>query len=300
MQVAAALLALLASALFAGGLVAQHIAASEHLGELIDGESEVRAGDAQAGWRALVRRPLWWAGNLGDWGAYLAQAAALGFGALLIVQPIIASSLLFALALGARVTRRPLRRADAVAALALAVAVAVFAIVANPSSGRDTATVSRWAPSAVILLVALAGALASAWRTHGASRASGFGAAVGLLYGASAVLTKTVVDHLHAGPVAVLSSWDTYALIVVALAGTFLQQLALASGPLSASLPAMTVLEPLVASALGVTVLHEHLRIGPGGSVVAALAAVTMVAAVWRLARSPIIAVSRPPAAARG
>lgn len=324
MHVAAALLALLASALFAAALVAQHVAASDHLGKLVGrdealevapspaadatGRAWVRTGgvadrwfpppepdEARApathavGWGALVRRPLWWAGNAGDVVGYAVQAVALGLGALLVVQPVLASSLLFALALGARVTHRPLARGDAIAAAALAAGVSVFLLVANPSVGRDTASVTRWLPSAGPLLVLLFAAIAGAWCVRGPLRATCFGMAAGLLYGATGVFTKTVVDHLHAGPVAVLTSWDTYGLSVAALTGTVFQQLALAAGPLSASLPAITVLEPLVASALGVTVLQEHLRAGLAGSVIAAAAAAVMAAAVWHLARSPMI-----------
>ena len=61
---------------------------------------------------ALARQPLWWAGSAADVAGYAAQAAALGLGSLLLVQPLLVTSLLFALPLGARWSGRTLRRAD--------------------------------------------------------------------------------------------------------------------------------------------------------------------------------------------
>ena len=62
----------------------------------------------------LVRQPLWWVGTLADVGGYAAQAAALGLGSLLLVQPLLVTSLLFALPLGAWLAGRRLRRSDRV------------------------------------------------------------------------------------------------------------------------------------------------------------------------------------------
>src|SRR3954447_495663 len=62
----------------------------------------------------LVRRPLWWVGTLADVGGYVAQAAPLGLGSLLLVQPLLVTGLLFALPLGARWAGRSLGRAELV------------------------------------------------------------------------------------------------------------------------------------------------------------------------------------------
>jgi len=60
---------------------------------------------------ALARRPLWLAGIAVDLGAYCFEAAALGFGSIIVVGPLMASGLLFALPFasfrtGQRVTRK--------------------------------------------------------------------------------------------------------------------------------------------------------------------------------------------------
>jgi hypothetical protein len=72
--------------------------------------------DAEAGsirmLLVLVRRPLWLGGVLADTGGFVAVAAALAVGRLVVVQPLIVTVLLFALPLSARLTgrRRPRER----------------------------------------------------------------------------------------------------------------------------------------------------------------------------------------------
>ncbi len=77
----------------------------------------------------------------------------------------------------------------------------------------------------------------------------------GALWGLFAVLTKGVVDRLDvtswAGVGALLGTPELYAWAVVGVAGTMLQQASFRSGALTASLPTMTVAEPVVASRAG-------------------------------------------------
>jgi hypothetical protein len=60
----------------------------------------------------LVRRPEWWLGTLAGFGGYGLQAVALGLGSLLLVQPLLVLSLLFALPLGAKFSSRTVRPLD--------------------------------------------------------------------------------------------------------------------------------------------------------------------------------------------
>ncbi len=109
------------------------------------------------------------------------------------------------------------------------------------------------------------GCLVAASRTSGSIRASLLAIVVGILGGVLAVLTKEFVGALrHGGIELALSTWPLYALVVVGAAGIYVQQLAFQAGALQASLPVITVLEPLVAAALGLTLLHEQLRASGG------------------------------------
>lgn len=72
---------------------------------------------------------------------------------------------------------------------------------------------------------------------------------------------------------------------MVALAGTAWQQASFRAGALTASLPTMTIVEPIVACVLGVVVLGEGLHPGDAGWFVLVLAIGVMVVATAALAR---------------
>ncbi|MDT7552502.1 MAG: hypothetical protein QOI16_1038 [Pseudonocardiales bacterium] len=273
----AAALALAAAALFAVAAAAQQRAARRVPDDRARGTGLLRA---------LFRSRLWWVGTVGDVGGYLAQAAALGFGSLLLVQPLLVTTLLFALPLGARWAGRRLSRADGAWALLLAVALAAFVVFADPTPGLARAAFPMWAPTAAVLAALLVGCVVAAHLRVGLGRAVLLAVATALAYGATAALTKGVVDLLGDGLVPLLTAWETYGLVVMALGGTLLQQSAFQAGGLAASLPVITVGEPVVAAVLGATVLGEHVRVvGAEWSLIAVLVAV-MVAATVALARS--------------
>ncbi len=115
---------------------------------------------------------------------------------------------------------------------------------------------------ALALVVDLAGFLVTA--TFGVTPSNqpadrGPAVAAGVL-AVTATLLKACTNLLPHGPVALLVSWQPYALLVSGAAGLLLNQLSFQAGPLAASLPAITVVDPLVAVLLGVTVYDEDLR----------------------------------------
>ena len=91
-----------------------------------------------------VRQPSWWAGTLGAIGGYVFQALALAHGSLLLVQPLLVSSLLFVLPLGARFSNQHVRARDWVWALLLTAALTVFVVVGQPREGHYRAPVPAW------------------------------------------------------------------------------------------------------------------------------------------------------------
>jgi len=275
-SIAAALLGLLAAALFAVASVAQQKSAA-------DVPDDKAMGLRLIG--QLVRRPLWWAGLLGDAGGFLAQGAALGLGSLLLVQPLLVTALLFALPLGAAWAGRRLSRSDWLWAAVLSLSLAVFVVVADPTAGIDRAPARDWLAVAAALTPVLALCLLGA-ATRRRSRAMLLAVATGILYGVTAALTKSVVAHLGDGIVPLLSSWETYALAAVATLGTVCQQSAFQAGDLGMSMPAVTVLEPVVAVGIGVSILQEDLRTSGLGWVVVALSTAGLVAGTVMLARS--------------
>jgi drug/metabolite transporter (DMT)-like permease len=275
----AAALALVSAALFA-------------LASAVQQRSAAAVPDEQARglglMRSLLRSRLWWTGTLADAGGYVAQAAALGLGSLLLVQPLLVTTVLFALPLAARWARRPLRRSDWGWAAVLALALGAFVVTGDPTAGVDSAGWRAWVPAWVVLGVLGVVCLLGAAARRGATRALLLALATGLSYGLSAALTKGVVDLLAEGPATVLTHWSTYLLAASLLAGTVLQQSAYQAGPLEASLPAATVGEPVVAAVLGVTVLQERLQAGGAEWLLVAVLAAAMVVATVALARSSV------------
>ncbi|MGE0027879.1 MAG: DMT family transporter, partial [Thermoleophilia bacterium] len=235
--------------------------------------------------RKLVRRPLGLAGTATDTLGYVAQAAALGLGSLVLVQPLLATYLLFALPLGAWMAKRRLGRRDAVWAALLTGGLAVFLIAGEPTAGVDTAPFEDWVVSGGILLAATGLALLVAVRRR-SERAVALAVATGILFGATAALTKSVVSFLDDGLETIVGSWETYALIAVAVAGTYLQQASYQAGSLAETLPPAAVLEPVVGVGLGIAVLQEDLRADSGRWLLIALATVTMIVATAALARA--------------
>ena len=80
----------------------------------------------------------------------------------------------------------------------------------------------------------------SARRGPPARRAALLGCATGVLFALAAALTKAVVDELHRGIVPVIASWPPYALAVVGYASMTLNQMALNTGALAATVASST------------------------------------------------------------
>jgi hypothetical protein len=107
----------------------------------------------------------------------------------------------------------------------------------------------------------VAGCVVAARRTTGRMRALLLAAAVAVMLGMVAVLTK-VSTHRYAvgGWHGLLTVPAPYLLVALAITVTVLQQSAFRAGALQASVPIMLVGEPVVAVLIGVVVLGDHLE----------------------------------------
>ncbi|SDF39945.1 hypothetical protein SAMN05660485_03271 [Blastococcus fimeti] len=283
---------------WAAGLLALVAAALSALASAVQQRSAVAVPDEHARGlrlaRTLLRSRLWWTGALADSSAYLTQAAALGLGSLLLVQPLLVTTVLFALPLGARWAGRRLRRSDRAWSAVLVAALGVFMVTGNPTAGADSASWRSWLPALTVLAAACAVCFVGAAVRRGSSRALLLAVAAGMFHGTSAALTKGVVDLLGDGPTAVLGHWSTYLLATTLLVGTLVQQSSYQAGPLEASLPATTVMEPVVAAVLGVVVLGERLQAGDAEWLLVAVLVTAMAAATVALARASVAPAPEP------
>jgi drug/metabolite transporter (DMT)-like permease len=234
----------------------------------------------------LLRRRLWWAGTAAAVTGYAFQAVALAYGSLLLVAPLLVSALLFALPLSARLAQRRVTRAEWGWAVLLTVSLGIFVSLARTKPGDYDGAVLPAVVVAGISLLFVGGCLAVAMRLSDWRRAILLAVGVGVLFGVVAALTKLVMHALTAGSVSrLLTSPILYVLIAIGVGATLLQQSAFHAGSLRASVPAMLVLEPLVAVLLGEVLLGEHLAVGKPSAVVLAIAVGAMAAATVALGR---------------
>ncbi|MGV8872930.1 MAG: DMT family transporter [Rhodococcus sp. (in: high G+C Gram-positive bacteria)] len=267
-------LALVSALLFACASVAQQSAAAS----VPEGTSLVSA---------LIRSPRWWVGVLGDGGGYGVQIAALWVGSVLVVQPLLVTALLFALPMSAKLAGRVLPRSTWALAFLLVAALAVFIVVGDPSEGNTDAPFSDWIVPLIVAAVVIGGAAVGGLCAAAPGvRALLLGAAGGLLFGLAAALTKFVTDLVDTELFGALAAWQPYALVGCGVLGFYLQQRAFQVGPLSASMPAVTIGEPLGAAFIGVTVLDERIRTDGGALATIAVAVAVMVLTTVRLSRA--------------
>jgi len=269
----AVVLALAGSACFAVAAVTQQGAAA-HL-------AEGRAFDPVVLVR-LGRRPAWLAGLAAVIAGFALQAAALGLGRLVVIEPVLASGLLFALVLAARRDRRPLRRAEWAAALAVVAGLAVFLVAGQPTGGQRTAGVAVLGVAAGVAVGLTGLGVLLAGRFVGSRRALLFGVGGGVAAGTTDALVKTVTVLAAGHLLASFADPRLYLLIAVGLLAYTIQQNGYRAAGLAAFLPAFAVIEPVIGSLLGLIIYHERLRGGPGRIAVEFAACI---AATWGIAR---------------
>ncbi len=241
----------------------------------------------------LLRHPAWLIGTACDVAGYVLQFVALGHGPIVVVQPLLVCGLLFALPLGAAWSGRRLAAGDWTAAVMVCAGLGVFLTVADPAPGRnDTGTVS-W----VVLLAAtavVAGVLVLVARGPSPRRrAVALAAGAGVIYGAAAALTKTTSHLLSRGVVPLFTNWQTYVLVAFGVAGMLLAQSAFQAGALDASLPTMSVGDPVVSIAIGAFVFGEAVNNAPAAILAEVVSLMVMSVGVYLLARAEA-AVGRP------
>jgi drug/metabolite transporter (DMT)-like permease len=237
----------------------------------------------------LLRRPVWLAGVLAMVAGYALQAMALGSGRITLVEPVLVCSLILGLPLSALWLRQRLTLRDWLSAAAVAMGVGAFLLVGRPRGGADDAPADRWmlalcaVGAAAIVVIMLGATRRTGWRPLG------FAVAGGLGLGLADAITKPVVLALSASPWQLLTSWEPYALIAIGGLAFFLVQAAYHSGHIARSLPAVTVLEPVTASLLGVALFEERVRSGSPELALETVAVFVAAVGVFMLARSPLI-----------
>ena len=240
-------------------------------------------------WRLMQRR-FWWAGIVAMSIGYALIGVSLGTGNLLLVEPLIAANLIFALPVAAAGCRRLPQRRSMVGAVALAAGVGGFVVAAHPHGGRtDNVPGATWLVAGVIAGAVIVGAVALAWRRHGDSRALLLGIATGTAYGMQDGLTRDVYGAFTHSGAAAFGSWSLWTLVLVGALGVLLAQNAFDCAPLTSSLPAISIMEPLVGIVLGVALFDSHLRTSLPALLVAGGSLVVMFAGAYAVSRARVV-----------
>ncbi|MFJ6726217.1 DMT family transporter [Streptomyces sp. NPDC091281] len=218
---------------------------------------------------APLRRPGWWAAVALNGLGGLLHVVALAYGPLSLVQPLGALTIVFALPMAALFVGR---RAGATAwrgAIMATVGLAGLLSLVGASDAQSLSTPQRVGAAVVTggAIVALMVAGRAAHR-HPAVRSMLLATASGIAFGMSSVFTKTVAVDWTGG----VSAGDVPSLAVIgvlATAGMLLSQASYRGAGLAAPLATLTVVNPVVAAAVGITMFGETFRYGTTGTALA-------------------------------
>ncbi len=268
--IVAAVIAALSSAAYAGQAVAQQRVGGHDRGGR-SARSRSPIGRAMGSLTFLLAQKGWWlAVALSVAGAAL-HVVALRFGPLTLVQPLGALTLVLAVPLAALTASRRVGRGEWRGAAITVIGLAgIFVLTSTDANSTMRALDS----SSVLTLIGATGlvllVLVYAARTAGGAAGSLlFGTAAGVAFAVASVFTKTITLLLGAHPDVRRLVLAGTATAVLALAGLLLSQAAYRDAEVAAPTAAITLINPVVAAAIGLTVLGERLIAGTTGAVLA-------------------------------
>jgi drug/metabolite transporter (DMT)-like permease len=206
----------------------------------------------------LAGQTTWLVGTLALLAGYVFQAAALDRGRLAIIQPLLVTTVVFALPLGYFLTRQHVGRREIVGAAVIVLGLGLFAYFGDPAGGNENAPGREWVIVIVAIAVVSGVLLAFGGRSGLSMKAAVYGTVAGMLFGLSSALTKPTLEYLHESIGTMLSHWEAYALALAGVLGFVLQQVSLGTGRLAPSVATVSVANPLVGILIGVLLLDER------------------------------------------
>ncbi len=246
------LLSLVSAVAYAAGAIVQ-----ERVATASDGRS-----------LAPLRNRVWWAAVALNGVGALLHVVALAYGPLSLVQPLGALTIVFALPMAALFVRR---RAGATAWRGAVMATVGLAGLLALTGSSDAHTLGG--PQQLMLGTVTFGAVAllvlvSKAMRRPVMRSVVLAGAAGVAFGIASVFTKTVAMEWTSGSV---GTGLPALLVIAALAATglLLSQSAYRGAGLTAPLATVTVVNPVVAAVVGLTLFGETFRHGTAGAMLA-------------------------------
>ena len=213
------------------------------------------------GWRFvafLFKNPLWLFGWIALAGAFVFQALALHSGELSIVQPLLVTELVFALALRRVWIHQAIRPVAWWSAAMTCAALALFVALSEPHGGNAVASGRVWASASATTAGVVAVLVLLSLRGSPRRRAVLLGSATAAMWALVATFIKTTTETVsHGGVAGLFTHWPVYALAAAGLAAEILYQATIHVGPLSVSQPFLVVVDPIVSIGLSVWIFAE-------------------------------------------
>ena len=241
---------------------------------------------------SLMHRPLWWGGIGCMVIGQLLGGLALNAGSVALVEPLLSTSLLFAFVIAALLSDERVQGWEVGGALLVSAALGVFIAVGNPHTSPAPA------PSRAVIVLAVAlvavvvlGLVVVGKRQNLVGESILLATGAGMLYGLQDASTRAaLVVRDHRGFQAVLFNPWFYIVVVAAAVGILLSQSAFRAARLDYSLPPISVAEPVVGLALGVSLLGDVVSVTVLGLAVEAACLATMIVGVALIGRSRSLA----------
>ncbi|MFH8337019.1 DMT family transporter [Streptomyces sp. AM6-12] len=217
-----------------------------------------------------LRRPGWWGALALNGLGGLLHVVALAYGPLSIVQPLGALTIVFALPLAALCVGR---RAGATAWRGAVMAtVGLAGLLSLVGSSHDHALDAPQRLAAAVVTGGAVVALMCAGRAahrHPAVRSVLLATASGIAFGMSSVFTKSATVGWDGGPGSSGALFSLALIAVFSVAGVLLSQASYGGGGLAAPLATLTVVNPVLAAAVGILMFGETFRHGTTGTLLA-------------------------------
>lgn len=236
----------------------------ELVGEKTGGKGKTGLSLGQV--RSLLARPSWVIGTILLGVAIVLQLTSLTFAPLTVVQPLGAIALVITAIVNSRVTKTPLDRASIRSIVVCVVGVGVFVTIAAFVAKKHPITATQLSTVLIILCVVLAVFITLfVLMRRRTPRPIFYVVAAGVLFGFVVTLANVVIGRVQtilAGgfgldPADILTILCLVGLAVAGLLGTYFVQTAHSSNPPDLVVAGLTVIDPLVAVAIGIIVLGE-------------------------------------------
>ena len=253
----------------------------------VDGTHEVgaKSGLSMGQLVLLIQRPSWVFGTLLLTLAIVIQLISLAFAPLIVVQPLGVVAMVLTNVINSRVNGiapdARVRGSIALAVLGIAIFVAFSAVYAFERALSDSQLLFiMWLLAAVIVAVVTSFVI---FRQR--LRAMFYIVAAGTLYGFVVTITKVLINRWQSNQIDAFMILCLAGLVVAALLGGYFVQTAYSVGSPDLVIAGLTVIDPLVAVGIAITVLGEADRFPPFALAGLAIGGALSVVGVVLLAR---------------